>query len=109
MTYLVRMLPRAKLQLVNAATWWADKRSLEQAVQWLDGFEAALQLLANNPEDWPLAAECVAVPFQIREMTFGLGRRKTHRAIFEIRQHEVIIFAVRHLAQDLLTADDFQS
>jgi plasmid stabilization system protein ParE len=109
MTYLVRLLPRAKLQLVNSALWWADKRSVEQAVLWLDGFEAALQMLANKPEDWPLAAECDAVPFQIREMTFGLGRNKTHRAIFEIRRQEVIVFAIRHLAQDLLTPDDFKS
>jgi|SRR5436190_19628300 len=107
MTYLVRLLPRAKLQLVNTALWWADNRSREQAVLWIDGFEAALQSLANNPEAWPLAPECEAVQLQIREMTFGLGHRKTHRAIFEVRQQEVIVFAIRHLAQDLLTADDF--
>ena len=107
MTYAVKLLPRAKLQLYNSALWWAENRSTEQAVRWLDGFEAALQLLAHNPERWPLAAECNAVSFEIREMTFGLGRHKTHRAVFEIHQHEVIVYAIRHLAQDVLTSNDF--
>ena len=107
MTYQVRLLPRAKLQLVTAALWWADHRSLEQAALWLDGFEAALQSLANDPEEWPLTPEGEAVQLQIREMTFGSGHRKTHRAIFEVRQHEVLVYAIRHLAQDVLTGDDF--
>ena len=107
MSYEVKLLPRAKLQLYNSALWWAEHRSTEQAVRWLEGFEAALQLLAHNPERWPLASECDAVSFEIREMTYGLGRHKTHRAVFEIRQQEVIVYAIRHLAQDALSRDDF--
>ena len=107
MSYEVKLLPRAKLQLYNSALWWAEHRSTEQAVRWLEGFEAALRLLTHNPERWPLAAECDAVPFEIREMTYGLGRHKTHRAVFEIRQHEVVIYAIRHLAHDSLTPNDF--
>ena len=42
MTYEVRLQPRAKLQLYKAALWWAENRSTEQAVRWLEGFEAAL-------------------------------------------------------------------
>ena len=107
MTYAVKLLPRAKIQLCNSALWWAEHRSTEQAVRWLAGFEAALQLLAHNPERWPLASESDAVPFEIREMTYGLGRHKTHRAVFEIRQQEVVVYAIRHLAQDSLNHDDF--
>ena len=107
MSYEVRLLPRAKLQLFNSALWWAEQRSAEQAVRWLEGFEAALQLLAHNPERWPLASESDAAPFEIREMNYGLGRHKTHRAVFEIRQHEVVVYAIRHLAQDNLNPDDF--
>lgn len=109
MTYQVTLLPRAKLQLYDSALWWAEHRSTEQASRWLDGFEAALQLLADNPERWPLAPEVDAVPFEIHEMTYGLGRRRTHRAVFEIREQKVIVYAIRHLAQDALTPDDFQS
>lgn len=107
MTYQVKLLPRAKWQLCDSALWWSENRSTEQAALWLDGFEAALQSLTHNPERWPLAPERDGVPFEIREMTYGLGRSKTHRAVFEIRQHEVIVYAIRHLAQDTLTPDDF--
>ena len=33
MTYEVQVLPRAKCQLYDAALWWAEHRSTEQAVQ----------------------------------------------------------------------------
>lgn len=107
MTYQVKLLPRAKRQLYESALWWADNRSTEQAVRWLEGFEAALGLLAENPERWPLAPESEIVGFEIREMTYGLGRNKTHRAVFEIRVNEVVVHAIRHLAQDGLTANEF--
>lgn len=107
MTYEVKLLPRAKLHFYEAALWWSENHSTKAAVRWVDGFEAALGLLSQNPERWPLAPECDRVPFEIREMTYGLGRHKTHRAVFEIRQHEVIVHAIRHLAQDALTGDDF--
>ena len=108
MTYEVKLLPRAKVQLFDAALWWAGNRSTEQAVLWLDGFEAALRLLTQDPERWPLAAESDGVPFEIREMTYGLGGHKTHRAVFEIRPNDVIIYSIRHLAQDTLSPDDFE-
>ena len=107
MTWHVKLLPRARLQLYDSAMWWAENRSAKQAVQWLDGFEAALQLVGQNPKRWPLAPECDGMPFEIREMTYGFGPRKTHRAVFEIRQREVLVYAIRHLAQDALTRDDF--
>ncbi len=107
MTHEVKLLPRAKLQLYNSALWWAEHRSTEQAVRWLDGLEAALRGLANNPERWPLAPECDIAPFEIREMAYGLGQHKTHRAVFEIRHDEVIVYVIRHLAQDTLNPNDF--
>ncbi len=109
MNYEVQLLPRAKLQLYDAALWWAEHRSTEQAVQWLDGLEAALRGLANAPERWPLASENGIVPFEIRELTYGLGQRKTHRAVFEIRHHKVIVYAIRHLAHDTLGPNDFEN
>jgi len=42
----------------------------------------------------------------MHELHYGVGRKKTHRAIFAIRSHRVVIYAIRHLAQDDLTADD---
>ena len=46
--------------------------------------------------------------FEIREMLFGVGRRKTHRAVFRIRKDRVVVYAIRHLAQDALTSETFE-
>ena len=63
-------------------------------------------LLAHNPERWTPPAEHDVFSFEARELIYGLARRKTHRAIFEIRGDEVIVHCIRHLAQQPLTSDD---
>lgn len=107
MSYRVELTPKARIELYRNASWWAEHRSTEQAAEWLEGFESALKLLCENPERWPLAQESGMVPVEIREMLFGIGRRKTHRAVFRIHGGRVIVHGVRHLAQDALTGDDF--
>jgi len=104
--YEVVILPRAKIQLYNSALWWADHRSKRQAAEWLTGFEAAIESLGDTADDQPIARESDAFPFVVRQMHYGLGRTKTHRAVFEIRGNKVLVFAIRHLAQQDLTPDD---
>lgn len=106
MKYQVVILPRAKIQLYESAIWWAERRSRQQAVDWLAGFEAAIKSLGDTADTHPVARESAAFPFVVRQLNFGLGRSKTHRAVFEIRGDKVLVFAVRHLAQQDLTIDD---
>jgi hypothetical protein len=82
------------------------KSSAEQAFRWLDGFDQALNSLANNTERCCLARENDAFEAVIRELHYGLGRNATHRAVFEIRDDEVIVHSIRHLAQWDLIPDD---
>lgn len=107
MKFKIHLQPRARIQLYNAALWWAENRSAEQAARWLEGFQAALRILSHNPDRWPFAPENGHVPFEVREMTYGVGHRKTHRAVFEIRGEAVVVHAIRHLSQDSLTDVDF--
>lgn len=107
MRFRVEISPQARIELCNSALWWAEHRSRDQAAKWLKGFQSALRLLSHNPDRWPLAPENGVVPFELREMLYGVGRRKTHRAIFRIREGRVVVYAIRHLAQDALTAEDF--
>ena len=106
MKYKVVILPRAKIQLYESALWWAEHRSRQQAADWLTGFQAALKSLGTTADDQPVAPESAAFPFVIRQLTYGLGKSKTHRAVFEIRGDKVLIFSVRNLAQQDLTIDD---
>ena len=106
MTWTVTLTSHAEIQLYDAALWWAENRSTEQAVRWLDGFQEAIRQLSENADRWPPAPERDCLPFDARQLVFGLGRKPTHRAIFEIRGDQVFVHLIRHLAQDAITEDD---
>lgn len=107
MTWQVTLTSRAELQLFNATLWWAENRSTEQAVRWLDGFQDAIRQLSENADRWPPAPERDHLSFDARQLVYGLGRKKTHRAIFEIRGDQVFVHLIRNLAQDAISEDDF--
>ncbi len=106
MTYRVIIVPRAKQQLAQIALWWSGNRSAEQALKWLEHSETSLQSLSSNPERCRLARENEDFDQELRELYFGSGKKFTHRAIFEIRDSDVIVYTIRHLAQADLTSDD---
>ncbi len=56
--------------------------------------------LSVDPERHPLAPEAARYGTKLRQIHYGLSRKKTHRAIFEVRENEVLVHAIRHLAQD---------
>lgn len=102
----VKLTERAYQQLKSSAQWWADNRSSTQAVRWYEAFLRALVTLERNPERCALARENESMPVEMRELYFGLGRRKTHRAVFAIRPDYVVVYAIRHLAADDLSPED---
>ena len=106
MKYQIEMLPRAIAELRSIVLWWSDHHSKEQAARWLIGMETAIAGLSNHPEQYPSAFEADSFPFEVRELHYGIKRRKTHRVLFAIRQDVVRVYSIRHLAQDILTADD---
>jgi plasmid stabilization system protein ParE len=110
MSYRVFMTSRADLQLAQAAVWWAEHHSLEQAARWLDGFEQALAGLSDHPEGLGLSREnnLYDLPYPVRQLLYGMGKKRTHRAVFEIRGDTVYVLAIRHLAQDDLSWDDLR-
>lgn len=107
MTRQVVVTARAKKELYEAALWWATNRSTEQAIRWLEGFEAAIKSLALGAEQTPLLSEGSISSRELRQLNYGLRRRKTHRAVFEIRDDKVFVHTIRHLAQDAITEGDF--
>lgn len=106
MTRRVELLPQARRQLYEAAWWWREHRSAEQAARWLAGMELAIASLRSDAERFPFAAEAAAVGVPLRQSLFGLSGRPTHRLVFEIEDDRVLIYAIRHLAQQELTPDD---
>jgi hypothetical protein len=91
-SFRVTILPPARSQLLEQALWWSENRSAEQAYDWLEGFERALASLSSDPERCSVARESDAFDVVLRELRYGLGRKATHRAVFEVRNDEVCTF-----------------
>ena len=106
MTYRVFVTPRAHIEFYNDALWWAEHHSVDQAMRWLDGFEQAIKSLTKKPDKYPFAWENDDFSYDLRQLTYGLSSKPTHRAVFEIRGGEVIVHGIRHLARRDLTPDD---
>ncbi|MCI0335821.1 MAG: type II toxin-antitoxin system RelE/ParE family toxin [Planctomycetes bacterium] len=99
MQYDVNLTARAEREYQLAYEWYAD-RSPEAAEKWFMGMQAALDSLKRNPERCPLADENTSFPIELRQLNFGSGRRKTHRIIFAIRPSTIVVYAIRHVAQE---------
>lgn len=106
MSYQVIVLPKARDEMYRDALWWSEHRSADQAARWLAGFEDAINNLANDADTHPLARENGNFSFELRQKTFGLGPKPTHRAIFEISGDKVLVHGVRHLARRDIGPDD---
>jgi plasmid stabilization system protein ParE len=104
--YRVVIVSRAKQQLLEQALWWSEHRSPEQAYAWLAGFERKLKVLSTDPNKFPVAHESEELARNLHELHYGLKNKKTHRAVFEIREQYVIVHSIRHLAQADLSPDD---
>ena len=106
MKYRVVLTARAQTDLYHAALWWAENRDPHQAASWLEKFEAAIANLESDPQHHPVARENDRFEYTLRRLTFGMGKRATHRALFEIRSDIVYVRSIRHLHQDEITPED---
>jgi plasmid stabilization system protein ParE len=104
----VVITPRARAQIGNSALWWAQNRSSIQAAQWLAQLELAISGLAEAGDCHPLAAETDAFDFELRQMLFGLSGKRTHRVLFAIHDHRIVVYAVRQLAQRDIDRTDIE-
>lgn len=97
----VILLPRAKFHLQEAARWWAEHRSERQADRWLE----AVRSLTDEADHMPRAPDADRFEIDLRQKLLGIGKQPTHRLVFYLNERDVVIIAVRHLAQDDLPAD----
>ena len=64
--------------------------------------------LAEHPERFAVAREdsFYDLPFTVRQLLYGIGRKPTHRAVLEVHGDTVYVLAVRHLVQNDLSPDE---
>jgi len=109
MRYRVVVAPRARQRLAEGALWYArESASDDIAREWHAGFVKALDSLAENSQRCSIAAESEDLLIEIREILYGSGRKKTHRALFRVVGDEVQVLTIRHFAERDVTADDVE-
>lgn len=107
MKYRVETSTRAEQQLDDYVRWWAEHRSPAQAGEWYAAARKAIESLRTIADRCPRSPEDGTMPFPLRELAFGVGRRRTHRVVFTLKPDRVVyLLAIRHLAQDALTPED---
>jgi plasmid stabilization system protein ParE len=109
MTYRVTNTRRVERELEKIASWYFERSgSQDVADAWILSYRAAASTLEKDPERHPLAREDVSFDFEVRELLFGSGRKKTHRILFRIDKADssVVVVGVRHVAQRDFTAHD---
>ena len=107
MTHEVVILSKAKSQLYQNALWWAENRSMEQAIRWLNGFETKLQTLSINPERHAIIREQALFGWEhnYRQLLYGMSGQFTHRAIYRFNEKTVFVISIRHLSQQDISPD----
>ena len=99
MNYPVLFVQRAEQNILAALTWY-QKNAPDVSARWHKSLNSTLRRLRENPDQFPLAHETETFPYRLREVLFGAGRRKTHRILFVVRPNAVVIYAIRHVAQN---------
>ncbi|MGD9858308.1 MAG: type II toxin-antitoxin system RelE/ParE family toxin [Planctomycetaceae bacterium] len=108
MKFRVGLTPRAEQELREIAAWYRERSgSQEIADRWVDGILARLNRLELDPQRHALAREADLFDYDVRELLFGSGRRKTHRILFRVIDDLVEIMAIRHFAQHDVVTDGF--
>jgi len=103
--YRVIIHDQAIADIERNANWWAARHSKEQAFKWYQAAFDALYGLATFPESHSLAAENEAFSYEIRNLLFGMGSRKSFRAVFTIKDDKddtVHILTIQRSSQDTL-------
>ncbi|MDZ4658413.1 MAG: type II toxin-antitoxin system RelE/ParE family toxin [Bythopirellula sp.] len=108
MDFDVHISEPAENDIGTAYRWWRDNRSAEQANRWFHEIHNAVATLSTMPLRCPRCEEEDLQEAGIRQLLFGIGRRPTHRIIFEIADNRVNILRVRHVAQKPLEIDEIE-
>ncbi|RIK88326.1 MAG: hypothetical protein DCC67_00750 [Planctomycetota bacterium] len=107
MSVPVYLTDRAFQDVDGACDWWARHRSAEQAWRWREACVKAIDSLPGLAATCPVVSERDELGIELRQLAFGLGRRPSHRVVFEIRPDIILVMRVQHLAQRELSIDDF--
>ena len=98
MAYRVVVAARARADIGEAYSWILDLAP-DGAAAWLDGLEACIASLSNNPRRCARAREDDYFEPHIRQLVFGRGRR-AFRVFFTVEARVVYVLHVRRASRE---------
>jgi plasmid stabilization system protein ParE len=98
MKYDVVLTDEARQNIRSIVAWYSNQ-SPAAANRWYDGLVEKLASLTEKPDRCTFARENSRFPIELRQLNYGSGRRLTHRIIFTIRPKSVVVYSIRHVAQ----------
>ncbi len=105
MSFRVRLTKDAEADFEQRLTILAE-RSPEAALRLNDLFEVALLRLRDFPLSCGLAYENPAFPEELRNLLFGIHPKRRYRALFVVREDEVVVLAIRAPGEKPILPDD---
>lgn len=101
----VLLTANAEAQLAEAVSWYV-RHDRSVAARWQAGFGALIRRLPRIAKRASPIPESEHFPVKMQQVEFGLGRTKSHRVVFVVRPEAIVVYAIRHLAQDEFTPRD---
>lgn len=99
--HAVYFTERAAADFDETLAYYAT-RSADAAKRWCDVVEVAIADLEEHPLRFALATDAKRIANDLRQVNFGIGQRLTHRMVYAVRGDRVVVYTIRHLAQDRL-------
>lgn len=106
--YRLRITDQAEEDIRQNLYWWGENRSHEQAERWYDGVYAKIHTLVSTAGRYTPATEPSLRALGLKQASFGIGRRPTHRILYSIEGDEVVIYRVRAFKQDAIGPGDLR-
>lgn len=100
MAFFVEITARAKGDLEDAVSWYAE-HSREKALLWSIGCQEAIESLANFPSRCAIAPENRDGEREVRHLLYD-----QHRILFEIEDETVTVLHIRHQKRQPFEMDD---
>ena len=96
MSYRIRTTRRWEAD-VRSTLDWIDRvqRRPQEAEEWFEALQDAMDSLARLPQRCPLAPESERSDLEIRQLLFF-----SHRVLFTILPEEVVVLQVRHASRE---------
>lgn len=105
MARTLKLQPNARSDINDLLDTIKDRISVTAAARWLSRLNRALQALSRDAERWALTEEPSLADTDIRELLFG-RRPHIYRVFYNFNSERVVVYRVRHSAQDSLDEDN---